>query len=196
MKFTCGFTLIELMVALGVAAILLLVGVPSFQEFIKSNMLSSRVNNFVADLNFTRGEAINRSGRVTMCRSVNLTSCDRTFGVGWEKGWIIFSDQGTAGRVDSGDTILRKNGAVSDSTTIRGNWFVRRRISFQSSGIVEPNNGTVVFCDDRVRNYSADKTKVRAVVISTTGRIRTTKGSDPSLSEIESCTPFYDDDDD
>jgi type IV fimbrial biogenesis protein FimT len=189
MKSACGFTLIELMTTLTVAAILLLVGVPSFQEFSKRNSLSTLVNQFVADLNFTRSEAIKRSGRVTMCRSSNSTSCDTTTGIGWEKGWIIFSDQnGTAGSVDTGDTIVRTNGVASGNITIRGNSFVKDRISFTSSGIVEPNNGTLIICDDRVRTYSTDKYKARVIIISKVGRIRTSKGSESGLS-VTSCTP-------
>lgn len=189
MKSLRGFTLIELMTTLSIAAVLLTVGVPNFQEFIKSNTLSTQVNHFVSDLNFTRSEAIKRSGRVTMCRSSDAANCDTTAGIGWEKGWIIFSDQaGTAGSVDTGDIIVRTNGPAGGSITIRGNFFVKDRISFTSSGIVEPNNGTLIICDNRVKTFSTDKAKARAVIISKIGRIRTTKGNDTSVS-VTSCTP-------
>lgn len=189
MKATSGFTLIELMTALTVTAVLLTVGVPSFQEFVKSNTLSTQVNHFVSDLNFTRSEAIKRSGRVTMCRSSDAANCDNTSGVGWENGWIIFFDQaGTAGAVDTGDLIVRTNGPAGGSITIRGNFFVKDRISFTSSGIVEPNNGTLIICDNRIKTFSTDKAKARAVVISKVGRIRTTKGSDSGVT-VTTCTP-------
>lgn len=191
MNLLRGFTLIELLVTLSVAAILLTVGVPSFQEFIKSNSLNAAVNGLVADLNLTRSEAIKRSGRVTICRSTDLLSCDTSTDStkGWHTGWIIFSDQaGSAGTIDTGDTILRKNGPSSSGITLRGNSFVKSRISFTSAGIVEPNNGSLIACDDRIKNFSTDKKKARAIIISKVGRIRTVKGDDSSLS-ITSCTP-------
>lgn len=188
MKSSSGFTLIELMVTLTVAAILLTVGLPSFQEFIKSNALNSRVNIFIADLNFTRSEAIKRNGRVTMCKSSNLTAC-ATSG-GWEQGWIIFFDQPDPGVVDNGDVIVRTQGPINGSLTIRGNSFLRDRISFLSSGIVEPNNGTLIVCDNRIKNFTTDKAKARGIIVSRVGRIKTIKGDDTNLSStITSCTP-------
>lgn len=189
MKSTSGFTLIELMTTLTVAAVLLTVGVPSFQEFVKSNTLSARVNGFVSDLNFARSEAIKRGGRVTMCKSSDLAAC--TTSGGWEQGWIVFSDMaGTAGTVDigAGDTIVRSHVSSGGSITIRGNTNVSKKISFASSGVLDSSPGSLIFCDDRIKTFSTDKHKARAVVISMIGRIRTTKGNDSSLS-ISTCTP-------
>lgn len=188
MKPTSGFTLIELMVTLVVVAIILLVGVPNFQEFIKSNRLTAQSNGFVSDLHLARSEAIKRSARVTMCKSSTLTAC--TTSGGWEQGWIVFSDQGTVGTVDSSDTIVRTNGPAQGSITIRGNGLVKDRISFLSSGIVEPNNGTLIICDDRIKDFATEKAKARAVVISRAGRIKIIKGDDSNLSDtITNCTP-------
>ena len=181
-----GFTLIELMVTLTVAAILLTVGIPGFQEFIKSNSLSTGVNAFVAGLNLARSEAIKRGGRVTLCKSSTLSAC-ATSG-GWEQGWIIFFDQGVAGTVDSGDAIVRTNGPASGDITLRGNFFVKDRVSYLSSGIVEPNNGTVIACDHRIKNFATDKAKARAIIISKVGRVRTVKGDNSTVS-VTSCTP-------
>ena len=189
MKPARGFTLIELMTTLAVAVVILTVGVPSFQELIKANTLNSQVNSFVAGINLTRSEAIKRSGRVSICKSSTLTTC--TTSGGWEQGWIVFFDlMGSAGVIDSGDTIIRTNGPAPGSVTIRGNFFLKDRITFLGSGIVEPNNGTIIFCDNRVQAFTADKAKARAVVISKIGRVKTIKGNDSSLSStITSCTP-------
>ena len=189
MKPAHGFTLIELMTTLAVAVVILTVGVPNFQELIKANTLNSQVNSFVAGINLTRSEAIKRSGRVSICKSSTLTAC-ATSG-GWEQGWIVFFDlMGSAGVIDSGDTIIRTNGPAPGSVTIRGNFFLKDRITFLGSGIVEPNNGTIIFCDNRIQTFTADKAKARAVVISKIGRVKTIKGNDSSLSStITSCTP-------
>ena len=57
MKNVRGFTLIELMITLAVAAILITAALPSFNEFIKNNRLTTQANNFIATLNLARSEA-------------------------------------------------------------------------------------------------------------------------------------------
>ncbi|WP_404299056.1 GspH/FimT family pseudopilin [Halomonas sp.] len=55
-----GFTLIELIVTIAVAAILAALAAPSYQRFIASNRLSSDYNEVLSGLNFARSEAIKR----------------------------------------------------------------------------------------------------------------------------------------
>lgn len=56
-----GFTLIELIIAIAVAAILLSAGVPSFLGAIERNRLKSVGEAIYADLQFIRSEAIERN---------------------------------------------------------------------------------------------------------------------------------------
>ncbi len=53
-----GFTLLELMVTLAVAAILLSVGVPTFRSVIMDNSLACQVNQFVTSVNMARSAAV------------------------------------------------------------------------------------------------------------------------------------------
>lgn len=69
MKHDDGFSLIELMVTLAVAAILLGVAVPSFAEFIRNNRLAAGTNNLVSALQVARAEAIRRGEPITLCTS-------------------------------------------------------------------------------------------------------------------------------
>jgi prepilin-type N-terminal cleavage/methylation domain-containing protein len=56
-----GFTLIEMMVTVAVAAILLTVAIPSFTQMIDKKRLESAAENLYADLQFARAEAIKRN---------------------------------------------------------------------------------------------------------------------------------------
>jgi prepilin-type N-terminal cleavage/methylation domain-containing protein len=56
-----GFTLIEMMVTVAVAAILLTVAIPSFTQMIDKKRLESAAENLYADLQFARSEAIKRN---------------------------------------------------------------------------------------------------------------------------------------
>lgn len=56
-----GFTILELMIALIVAAILVVVAVPSFQDIFKRNAISGQNNELVALIHLARNEAIRRN---------------------------------------------------------------------------------------------------------------------------------------
>ena len=58
---TKGFTLIELMVTLALAAILMAVAVPSITTFMRNAELTSCTNSLLAALNAERGEAMKLS---------------------------------------------------------------------------------------------------------------------------------------
>ena len=88
MKVSAGFTLIELMVTLMLAAILMAVGVPSYRYVTNSNRLSTEVNNLLGDMQYARSQAIKEGMAVTVCTSTNGTTC--TAGsVNWHQGWIV-----------------------------------------------------------------------------------------------------------
>jgi type IV fimbrial biogenesis protein FimT len=84
-----GFTIVELMVAMLVLAILLAMAVPSFRDATLSSRLTGYANDLVASVQIARSEAIKRNARVTLCASTNGTSCAAD--VGWEVGWIVLA---------------------------------------------------------------------------------------------------------
>ena len=59
-----GFTLIELMVALAIAALLLMLGVPSFTTFLRNSEIRSTTESIVNGLRAARTEATRRNERV------------------------------------------------------------------------------------------------------------------------------------
>jgi len=61
-----GFTLIELMVALAVSAILLGLAAPNFAQMIRDNRAAAELNSFSSMLNYARGEAVRRAQRVSL----------------------------------------------------------------------------------------------------------------------------------
>lgn len=85
-----GFTLIELMITLALAAIILTLGVPSFRDIILNNRAATQSNELVTAMNVARSEAVRRGARVSVCPSNDQATC--TGGTDWAIGWIVFLD--------------------------------------------------------------------------------------------------------
>jgi len=155
-----GFTLIELIITLVIAGILLSIGIPSFNSFLKNNQLTTQINELVTSINLTRSEAIKRGFSSTICKSNTGTSCAGN----WTDGWIVFDDQNADGAVDAGETIIRAHDALKGGNTLT--FGTKNRITYSSQGIAVGFNDTFKLCDNR------GATKAKGLVVSNTGRAR------------------------
>jgi type IV fimbrial biogenesis protein FimT len=90
---SAGFTVVELMVAVAVLAILLALAVPNFTDASLSGRLNGFANSIVAATQIARSEALKRNATITVCASSDGATCDDPGG--WEYGWIVV-DQATA----------------------------------------------------------------------------------------------------
>src|SRR3546814_546528 len=73
-------SLIELLVAMTVAAVLLSVAIPSYSYLINASRLTSTANDFVAAVNQARLGAIKRNGSTQFCSNVNASNGSDTLG--------------------------------------------------------------------------------------------------------------------
>ncbi len=70
-----GFTLVELMVAVAVLAILLTIGIPAFQSTLDKRRLTGAVEQLYSDLQYARSEAIRQNKDVTVYFTGTSTWC-------------------------------------------------------------------------------------------------------------------------
>ncbi|KPJ92750.1 MAG: hypothetical protein AMJ53_08750 [Gammaproteobacteria bacterium SG8_11] len=189
-KYTMvGFTLIELMVTIALAAIILTQAVPSFNALVQNNRLISQKNEFISTLNLARSEALKRGTRVTVCASTDQNTCDTT---DWEKGWIVFSDRdadnvldaGTGACLDNEDCLIRVNAGLSDGNTLSakksGTAAAAGFIQYTPRGAVD-SAATFTFCDQRGEEHA------RATNINNLGRAisASDSGADGIVNDVD-----------
>jgi type IV fimbrial biogenesis protein FimT len=75
-----GFTVVELMITLGVIAILMVIAVPSFSNMINSYKLTTAANDIVAAINGARLEAVKLNGYTQLCSDSSTNNTSDTLG--------------------------------------------------------------------------------------------------------------------
>lgn len=99
-----GFTIIELMVTMAVAAILIGIALPAFNDFVRQRTMAARVNEFVLALTYARSEAVRRGGRVSVQAVGNDGDNE------WGLGYCVVV--GNPGDCADADLVLRRFGAM------------------------------------------------------------------------------------
>lgn len=172
-----GFTMIELLITIAIVGIVTAMGVPSFNQTITNNRLTTHTNDLVTAINIARSEAIKRGARV----AVNRT------GAQWETGWIVYIDQDNSGAfIDNGnaalcevtadnvlteDCVLRNYAAINPGYTLRTN--AANDISYAPTGLLSGGAaGTYRLCEN-----TANTAIARQIVLSLTGRTRVNTGT-------------------
>ncbi|MBS0439165.1 MAG: GspH/FimT family pseudopilin [Proteobacteria bacterium] len=179
-----GFTLVELMITIFVAAILVTLALPSFREVLINNRVTSSTNQLVADLQLARSEAVNRGTLVAVVSNSGTND--------WSGGWqviadSVFKNDGTF--TDSADAILRASAGVDTA----GNYSVRTKVTTAAAGgTITPTDGTLIFTsrgnlvpnaasfDINVCRPDSQPARSKRISISTAGTITTTIGTGAS----------------
>lgn len=162
MRPALGFTLWELLCTLGVTAVLLGLGVPSFHRFQLDSRRTADINSFVLAVQVARTEAAKRGEAVVLCPSRDGRRCtndEQAYGA----GWLVFADRDSKRppqRSDDEPLIYAYRPELMGSIVGNRPYFDFRPIMRRST------NGTLVFCDER------GTAAARAVIVSYTGRPR------------------------
>jgi type IV fimbrial biogenesis protein FimT len=166
-----GVTLVELAIALALAATLVVIALPSFADWIAEVEVMNEARHLAAAMGVARSEAIKRGDRVSLCKSRDRLQCD--VGASWGDGFIVYVDADHDGNVDSGvEPILRIAEAAPSGISVSGNRPVADYVSFTPLGTARLLSGalqmgTITVC--RSGRRGAD------VILVQTGRVRIAK---------------------
>ena len=133
-----GFTLIEVMMAVVVLAILATVALPSLRATVQNNRMTAQANELLTAFQLARSEALKRNAPVSVCPSSDSATCT---GDDWEDGWIVFVDGNVAGSTSASvNEVLQIWDGLKGDTSNEGDdpGFVR----YTGQGSVDRSAGT------------------------------------------------------
>lgn len=173
-----GFTMMELLVTLAVAAVILGIGVPSFRDFMRNGRLTGAANELLITVVRARGEAVRRQAVVSVCPSATPGQTGATCSGAATQGYIAFIDTNSNCVRDGGeltdDNLVSYQLTHSEVTSTKNGTCV----SFAASGFRrvvagQPNTMRAMFCDTRgnTRIYPTSTISyARGVEVVPTGR--------------------------
>lgn len=135
-----GITLIELMVAIAVLAVLLAIGMPSFAALVRQWRQDSAVDAFIGDVRLARSTATRTSRPVVVCAIGSAGRCST--GADWAGGWLVFSDLDGNGERDAGEPVIAQRGAQAGIAAMRDK-NSSAQLSFRSNGTLSGTSDTV-----------------------------------------------------
>lgn len=152
-----GFSMIEMMIAVAILAIVTAVALPSYTKFIANTQIRSTAESIKNGLQLARAEAVKRNAQVT------FTLADDT---SWELGCTIVDD-------DNCPAVIQSKAANEGSA---GNINVELQdsdnIVFTSLGTVAPIVGQLSQIDIDHETLASDDTRNLRVMIGAGGNIR------------------------
>lgn len=161
-----GFTALELLVTMAVAAILLATAVPAFKTYSWNLRLKTAIDTLETDLNLARSRAINMNATTVICpteASSGGSDAECAEVTHWQHGWIVFADINGDRQHQSLEPILKRSPEI-ELLTISSS-LARNALRFYPNGTAPGSNATLVVCDQRGADFAGK------ISLSNSGRI-------------------------
>jgi type IV fimbrial biogenesis protein FimT len=163
-KYSKGFTIPEVIITLGIAALILTTTIPVVSTTLKDNRLATKVNDVITDIHFARSEAAKRATHVIMCGSKNPNSQSPRCSTDWQtentwsRGYLIFAENGTTANsiYDAGSDILLRRGQPAPSgVRVRTSSTWNKNLKFNPNGSSNEGGASAraLICDNRGKEH-------------------------------------------
>ncbi|MCU1718152.1 GspH/FimT family pseudopilin [Pseudomonas sp. 5P_3.1_Bac2] len=159
MRRTKGFTLVELMIAIAIMAVLGAVGIPAFQSMILDNRIVTTSNALLGALQMARSEAASKRKNIRVCPSTDQQTC--TANGNWHDGIIVLNDT----------VLLRVIPATRNGVQITS---TLSELVYQGNGRTQQNNPQFRIFDDR---DAAKPATGRNICINIIGQVTSLRGN-------------------
>lgn len=172
-----GFTLLELMLTVTVAAVLAAVAIPNLRDFMRNNRITGSANDLLRAVQLARNEAIKRQQVVAVCASADPTAADPTCSGGAFTGWIVFEDANNSWQREAGEPVITSDSAAGTLTLRNDRTSI---MSYVRTGFTNSTPGqtpfqTLVICDERGNQAVGSNSTARALFVEATGRSRVSR---------------------
>jgi len=165
-----GFTIVELMFTVFIAAILFAVAIPSFRGMMASSRLVTQTNDLIGAMNFARSEAITRNRAMIFCRADTDADTTCSAAAGDWGFWIV---RNAAGDVARRGELPNFTGAMRVTSTL-----TLDRIEFGADGLARTsagvllNNQRIIVCS----THSSGENQ-RSIQLGSSSRVSVTKSA-------------------
>jgi type IV fimbrial biogenesis protein FimT len=163
-----GFSLLELMVVLIIAAILMNVALPSFTSFINNQQRKSALYGLMGVFSFARQHAVMTGAIVTVCPLDITDACGRD----WNGDIHAFLDPNNSRKLLAPEALLRTI-SPSGSGLLIVRSLNRSFFQFRPTGFVHSDLGNVTWCPK-----SRDTSLAGQIIINRGGQVRFARDTD------------------
>lgn len=170
-----GFTLVEALVALGVAAICATVGVPALRDFAQTQRASSAMQRLDTQIASARMAAVTHGKATVLCPSMDARNC--AAGRDWSRGWLTFFDPDGNRRPDERSDILHVDQSSHTGKLVIGTSSGRAYLRFRPDGTSPGTNLSFRFC-------GATTGLLGSLIVNNAGRARTERPLTPSACPL------------
>jgi len=169
-----GFSLVELMLVIGLIGIILAVVLPSYKYMVVNGKKKSEVSHMLSVLSFAKNTALERKKSVVICAGLTIDSSDRIISLCdssnvWRAKIVSYYEK-PENYPPSSEPL--KYEQILHNYELNDNYYWvwnsasggRNYLRFKSNAMTDNQNGTFILC--------SDKKAIHRIVINKVGRIK------------------------